>query len=141
MVNVLSNTNNYEDALNLIQTLQSQSDIVKKAYPKILYGRAVELINDQQLSQADDLLNRIFTVEYNEQYIPYANFWKGEIAYRNNTFDSGVYYLREYLKTPSTYGEVSALHANYTLGYCYLRQEDYDDALKSFTDSYYFNQQ
>ncbi len=133
LVNVLSNTNNYEDALNLIQTLQSHSEVVKKAYPKILYGRAVELINDQQLSQADNLLNEIFSAEYNEQYTTYANFWKGEIAYRNNVFDSGVYYLREYLKTPSTYGEVSAMHANYTLGYCYMRQQDYDDALKSFT--------
>jgi TolA-binding protein len=133
LVNVLSNTNNYEDALNLIQTLSSQSDVVKKAYPKILYGRAVELINDQQLSQADDLLNGIFNAEYNTQYLPYANFWKGEIAYRNNQFDSGVYYLLQYLKSPLTYGEVNAAHANYTLGYCYLRQQDYDDALKSFT--------
>ncbi len=134
LVNVLSNTNNYKDALQLVETLQSQGELVKKAYPKILYGRAVELINDQQLSQADDLLNRIFSIEYNQLYIPYANFWKGEIAYRNNTFDSGVYYLQQYLKSPSTYGEVSAAHAHYTLGYCYLRQEDYDDALKSFTD-------
>ena len=134
LVNVLSNTNNYEDALNLIETLQSQSDIVKKAYPKILYGRAVELINDQQLSQADDLLNRIFSVEYNEPYLSFTNFWKGEIAYRNNQFDSGVFYLQQYLKNPSAYGEVTATHARYTLGYCYMREEDYDDALKSFTD-------
>ena len=51
--------------MNLIETLQSQSELVKKVYPKILYGRAVELINDQQLSQADDLLNTIFSIEYN----------------------------------------------------------------------------
>ncbi|MEP6681701.1 MAG: tetratricopeptide repeat protein [Parafilimonas sp.] len=132
LVNVLSNTNNYEDALNLIQTLQSQSEIVKKAYPKILYGRAVELINDQQISQADDLLDKLFTVDYNESYITYANFWKGEIAYRNNAYDSTVYYLLIYLKNASTYGEANAMHAHYTLGYAYLRQQDYDDALKNF---------
>ncbi len=132
LVNVLSNTNNYEDALNLIETLQTKSDIVKKAYPKILYGRAVELINDQQIVKADDLLNRLFNVEYNQSYINYANFWKGEIAYRTNNYDSAVYYLQTYLKNPSTYGEVSAMHAHYTLGYAYLRQQDFDDALKNF---------
>ncbi|MEO8711509.1 MAG: tetratricopeptide repeat protein [Parafilimonas sp.] len=132
LVNVLSNTNNYADALNLIESLQSQSEIVKKAYPKILYGRAVELINDQQISQADDLLNRIFSADYNEAYLNYTNFWKGEIAYRTNEYDSAVYYLQAYLKNPSSYGEVSAMHARYTLGYAYLRQEDYNDALKSF---------
>ncbi|MBV9962797.1 MAG: tetratricopeptide repeat protein, partial [Parafilimonas sp.] len=132
LVNVLSNTNNYEDALNLIQTLPTQSDIVKKAYPKILYGRAVELINDQQIAKADDLLNTLFNIPYNESYITYANFWKGEIGYRNNNYDSAVYYLLAYFKSPASYGEVNAMHAHYTLGYAYLRQEDYDDALKNF---------
>jgi len=132
LVNVLSNTNNYAEALNLIESLQSQSEIVKKAYPKILYGRAVELINDQQIIKANDLLNRLFNVDYNESYINYANFWKGEVAYRTNVYDSAVYYLQAYLKNPSTSGEVSAVHARYTLGYAYMRQEDYDDALNSF---------
>lgn len=132
LVNVLSNTNNYADALNLFESLQTQSEIAKKAYPKILYGRAVELINDQQIAQADNLLNRIFKADYNEAYITYANFWKGEIAYRLNHYDSAVYYLQAYLKNPATNGEVSAMHARYTLGYAYLRQEDYDDALKNF---------
>ena len=132
LVNVLSNTNNYADALNLIESINSQSEIVKKAYPKILYGRAVELINDQQIIKADELLNRLFIVDYNQSYTNYANFWKGEIAYRLNAYDSSVYYLQAYLKNPSAYGEVSPLHAHYTLGYAYMRQDDYDDALKHF---------
>ena len=132
LVNVLSNTNNYAEALNLIQSLQSQNEIVKKAYPKILYGRAVELINDQQIAKADELLNRLFNIDYNESYITYANFWKGEIAYRNNNYDSAVFYIQNYLKNPSTYGDANAQHAHYTLGYAYLRQEDYVDALKNF---------
>ena len=85
-----------------------------------------------KLSQADNLLNRLFIADYNDAYISYANFWKGEIAYRINTYDSAVYYLQAYLKNPSTYGEVSVVHAHYTLGYAYMRQEDYDDALKNF---------
>ncbi len=66
LVNVLANTNNYKDALNLFQSLTNQSQTVKRVFPRILYGRAVELINDQQLQQADDLLNRVFAVPFNE---------------------------------------------------------------------------
>jgi TolA-binding protein len=132
LVNVLSNTNNYADALDLIGSLNSQSEIVKKAYPKILYGRAVELINDQQIVQADNLLNKLFSADYNDPYKSVANFWKGEIAYRLNNYDSSVYYLQQYLKAPVTSGEVSSLHAQYTLGYAYLREQDYADALRNF---------
>src|SRR3954471_2410526 len=81
LVNVLANTNNYKDALDLVSAMNPPSESVKHVYPKILYGRAVELVNDQQIDQADDLLNQAMVAQYNEQQIPYINFWKGEIAF------------------------------------------------------------
>ncbi|MEP6513221.1 MAG: tetratricopeptide repeat protein [Parafilimonas sp.] len=132
LVNVLANTNNYGEALELFESLPAKTDIVKRAYPKILYGRAVELINDQQIIQADELLNKIFTVDYNEDLLSYVNFWKGEIAYRNNQYDSAIFYLLNYMRQPVSYGEVNPLNAKYTLGYSSLRQEDYAHALQNF---------
>ena len=52
LVSVLANTNNYKDALTLYESLRGKSESVKRVYPKILLGRAVELINDQQLAKA-----------------------------------------------------------------------------------------
>ena len=132
LVSVLANTNNYKEALQLVQSLGTQSETVKRVYPKILYGHATELINDQQIVQADGLLTQIFSASYNEVQLPYANFWKGEIAFRNNQYDSAIFYLNNYLKTPVTYGEVNPENAEYTLGYSAIRQEDYDNALKYF---------
>lgn len=134
LVNVLANTNNYGEALQLFQTLPAQTDIVKRIYPKVLYGRSVELINDQQLVQANDLLNQIFTVDYNTAQLPYANFWKGEIAYRTNHYDSAMYYLTNYMREAVNYGEVNQTNAKYTLGYSSLRQQDYIHALQYFEE-------
>lgn len=132
LVNVLANTNNYKEALDLVSSLKTKTETVRKIYPKILYGRAVELVNDQQLEQADNLLNAIYGSEYNSDQIPYANFWKGEIAFRTNQYDSAVYYLNDYMNHPVNYGEVNATNARYTLGYSAMRQEDYSNALKYF---------
>lgn len=132
LVNVLANTNNYKEALDLVSSLKTQTETVKKVYPKILYGRAVELVNDQQIVQADNLLNAIYAADYNTAQIPYANFWKGEIAFRTNQYDSAVYYLGEYMRNPVNSGEVNATNARYTLGYSAIRQEDYTNALKYF---------
>lgn len=132
LVNVLANTNNYNAALTLTNSLGSQSESVKRIYPRILYGRAVELINDQQLSQADELLDMIFAAPYNEAQIQPALFWKGEIAYRTNQPDSAIDYLTKYLSNPVTYGEVNITDARYTLGYSYMKVEDYEKALKYF---------
>ncbi len=132
LVNVLANTNNFKEALDLLQKLPSQTETTKRIYPRILYGRSVELINDQQINQADNLLNEIFAADYNDAQLPFANFWKGEIAFRTGQYDSAVYYLNNYLKNPVSLGEVNPVNARYTLGYSTLRQEDYTDALKYF---------
>jgi len=132
LVSVLANTNNFKDALTLFESLGGQSETVRRLYPRILYGRSVELINDQQLVQADALLNRVYTLPYNQEQVPYANFWKGEIAYRTNQFDSAIYYMENYMRTPVSYGEVNATNARYILGYANLKQENYPKALTYF---------
>lgn len=132
LVTVLANTNNYKEALSLVSSMNPPAESVKQVYPKILYGRAVELVNDQQLLQADDLLNTIVTLPYNENYLPFVNFWKGEIAYRQDEYDSAVYYITNYLRTPVVYGEVNPVNAKYTLGYSLMREQDFANALRNF---------
>jgi TolA-binding protein len=132
LVSVLANTNNYDDALNLIALMKQPPASVQQVYPKILYGRAAELINDQQIDEADSLLNQVLVLPYNQSQIPFANFWKGEIAYRRDEYDSAVYYLNNYLRNSASYGEVNPRNAQYTLGYSLMREEDYSDALRNF---------
>ncbi len=132
LVNVLANTNNYQDALTLLNSMGTQTESVKRVYPRILYGRAVELINDQQLAQANFLLDNIFTAPYNNTQIQPALFWKGEIAYRTNQPDSAIDYLLKYLTNTVSYGEVNMNDARYTLGYSYMKVDDYEKALNNF---------
>jgi tetratricopeptide (TPR) repeat protein len=56
LVNTLANTSNYKEALRLYESLGTKSDNVVKLYPRLLYGAAVENINDQQIDRADSLL-------------------------------------------------------------------------------------
>ena len=133
LVGVLANTSNYKDALTLFESLKTQSETVKKIYPRILYGRAVELINDQQTAEANKYLSRILTIPFNKQLLAYTYFWKGEIAYRSDILDDGVKYFSEYLETPLTNGEVNVTNAKYSLAYCYLKKEDYKNAQKYFS--------
>ncbi len=132
LVSVLANTNNYKDALSLYESLKGKSENVKRVYPKILYGRAVELINDQQLGQADAMLNELLAQPYNTVQLPFAYFWKGEIAYRQNNTDVAIEYLEKYLKSPATNGEVNVVNAKYNLGHAYFKKENYRQALGYF---------
>lgn len=132
LVNVMANTNNYKDALVLYESLTGKSESVKRVYPKILYGRAVDYINEQQLDKADAILNDVLQAPYNSSYLPYAHFWKGEIAFRTNNTDRAIEHLNNYLKSPVTSGEVTVANAKYDLGHAYLQKENYSQALSNF---------
>ncbi len=132
LVNTLANTSNYKEALQLYESLGAKSDNLSKIYPRLLYGASVELINDQQLDKADLLLTKYLGAPYNANQLPLTLFWKGEIAYRANRFDSSIGYLNDYLKKPQSNGEVNIENAAYSLAYAYLQTEAYTDALANF---------
>jgi TolA-binding protein len=133
LVMVLANTNNYKDALALMESLSAPSPNSKKMYPRILLGRATELINDGQLSEADVLLDKAYKDPNSKEVLPLVNFWKGEIAYRNNKLDNAIKHFHAYLDAgaPAS-GEANMNSVRYNLGYSYLRKENYPAALKFF---------
>jgi TolA-binding protein len=128
LVNVLANTNNYKDALTLVEGLKSPSPLARKLYPRILYGRATEMVNDGMLVSANELLTRAEAMPDNESVLPFVQFWKGEIAYRLGKTDDAIRYYFDYLKTNVSNGEVNPANAKYNLGYCFLRKENYRQA-------------
>lgn len=132
MASILGNTNNYQEGIALIDKIGLKSAIVQKVYPRVLYGRAVELINDQRLNEADALLDKALTVPYNENVLPAIHFWKGEIAYRNGQYDAAVRSLYQYTLYPVTIGDVNPGNAQYDLGYAYLKSQQYSKAATAF---------
>ncbi len=132
LVNTLANTSNYKKGLELYDSLKVKSDNVVRLYPRLLYGSAVEMINDQLTDNANELLNKLLRVPYNTAQLPFAYFWKGELSYRKNDVDSAIYFLQNYLKKPIVNGEVNATNAKYSLAYAFMKKENYPAARENF---------
>jgi tetratricopeptide (TPR) repeat protein len=128
LVSVLANTNNYRDAMTFLDSLDHPSENARRLVPRILYGRATEMVNDGMLLGAGELIDKALKDPYNASVLPYINFWKAEISYRLNKIDDAIRYYLEYLKTGGSNGEVSPVNARYNLGYCYLKKENYRQA-------------
>jgi TolA-binding protein len=132
MIDVLAN-NNYKDAQAMLETLKNPSENSKRVYPRILFGRATEMINDGRLAEADGLLNQVLEDPYNRTVLPYAYFWKGEIGYRNKQLDTAIKYFHAYMDAGApTAGEANPVNAKYNLGYSYLRKENFKVSVTFF---------
>lgn len=126
LVGALANTNNYRDALTLIEGLQYPSANTRRLYPRILYGRAMEMISDGRLAEAEVLLDKALKDPNNASVLPYLNFWKGEIAYRNNRINDALQFYHAYLNAGApANGEANEKNVKYNLGYAYHRKENY----------------
>lgn len=133
MIDVLANTNNYKDAQAMLEGLKNPSENTKRVYPRILFGRAAEMINDGRMNEADVLLTKILSEPYNRTVLPFAYFWKGEIGYRNNQIDTAIKYFHAYLDAGAPVsGEANPVNARYNLGYAYLRKENYKVSVTFF---------
>ena len=132
LVGLLANTNNFNDALTLYQSFGTPTASMQKVYPRILYGRAVEYVNDQQLIKADELFTKILSLPASS-VSAYANFWKGEIAYRIPDYDAAIRNLSLYLQNGAVaQGEANPSTAKYDLGYSWMKKENYKQSLSFF---------
>ena len=133
LVGLLANTNNFADALTLYESMGKPTIAMQKVYPRILFGRAVEYVNDQQILRADELLTKVLADQYAGPILPYANFWKGEIALRNQKQDDAIKYMTAYLQSSApSQGEATPQAARYNLGYSWMKKENYKQALNYF---------
>lgn len=132
LISALSNTSNYKDGLAIYNELLNKSVNAEKIYPSLLYGRAVELINDQNIKEAEKYLDAIVNAKYNTEKLSLVNFWKGELSYRAGRIDLAIVFLQNYLKNPVRNGEVNSTNARYNLAYCFLKSENYKLAKEQF---------
>ncbi|SEM09173.1 TolA-binding protein [Chitinophaga rupis] len=133
LVQLFTNTNNYKDALTTIESIPDKNPTVLRAYQRVSYGRATQLINDQQLAEADRLLDVAIKNPYDNNIKQLAHFWKAEIALRQQRTDNAIINLNSYLTgaVPAS-GEANAQTASYNMGYSLLKKEDYTHALQHF---------
>ncbi len=133
LVSLLARTNNFTDALVIYEKFDKPTVLMQKIYPTLLYGKAIEYINDQQLQKADELFTKIITDNYAGNKAAYSNFWRGEIAYRQQRYDDAVRFLSLYLQANvPTQGEANTQTAKYNIGYSRFQKEDYKQAASYF---------
>lgn len=132
LINLLANSNNYAEALRLYQSFDKPTTTMQKVYPRILYGRAMEMINENQYTQANGILDQIISNPQSGRFLSLANFWKGELAYRQLNYEVAIRSLTKYLQNAEALDEANSKNACYTLGYAYLHMEDFPSAQQNF---------
>jgi tetratricopeptide (TPR) repeat protein len=133
LMSLLANTNDFEEGLRLYQTLDQQTSAAKKVYARLLFGQAMLWLNEQRTEQADELLTKLVGLQEAGAVMPYAQYWKGELAYRRKVYESALLWLEGFLEQKvQPMGEATQYNAKYTIGYCHFQLSNYKKALETW---------
>lgn len=131
--NLLLTSKNYKEAIKILESIEDKDDKDLTTLQKIYYYRAEELYLQNDYKAANEFFNKVLaTGKYNMQMVGLSYFWTAEIAYRDAAFSNAIVQFKkaqmvEELKSARFYNT-----SFYSLGYAYLKNVDYKNAIESF---------
>ena len=129
LVEVYTNTRNYDVALQSINKIKNPSGKILEAKQNILYRLGVqEFVNGNMDGAIDYMDNSLALAQYNATTQSNALFWKGEALFRKGDIAAA---RRSYGQSLKTGAKGNSL-AIYGIGYTYFSEGNYNEARKEF---------
>lgn len=123
---------NYKQALSSIESIGKRNAQLDKAYQQVLFYRAGELFNANDMAGAADLYRKASQLSYDETIRAEALYWSGEIAFRQGNYSSSIKYFKDFINSRQARSVPIYANAFYNLGYAYFNSEDYASAIREF---------
>lgn len=124
-------TNNYKEAIRLLEQVPQRNAALEQAYQRALLNRGIELCNSGKEEDGVKMYEKAVKVNAVPRITADANYLVGEWQYRNGQISAAEKSLNKLLL--SSYGSTSAYanQARYTYAYVLMRQKRYDEALET----------
>ncbi|MEM1323001.1 MAG: tetratricopeptide repeat protein [Bacteroidota bacterium] len=136
---IFLNTRDYAKALQILEQIPSKTPKMRETYQKVAYYRGVQLYQAGNTGQARQLFEKSIAEGVDARTKALATYWLGEMAHQDKEYATSIRELNKFTalaKTMSRLPDESSLYtANYTQGYNYLKQENYESALGFFQDA------
>ncbi|MFB9054883.1 tetratricopeptide repeat protein [Formosa undariae] len=127
---------NYKEALKILESKKDATS--KEAYQKVSFYRGLELVEEEKYTEALTFFDLSLKELINTEYTARANFWKGECNYNLNNYAEAVIDFKSFNLFSGTHTEEHEV-VDYSLGYAYFKQKDYNQAtdyFSTFTKNY-----
>jgi tetratricopeptide (TPR) repeat protein len=134
---VFTTTRDYQRALTLLEAMPDRSPELDEAYQRAAFYRGLEVMQQGDLTAAEDLLQRSLRRPIDPKLRAQATYWLADIAHRREDYTTSIQLTNQFLNQARSVeglpAQSSVYTANYLQGYNYLKQDDYPGALPYFT--------
>ncbi len=136
---ILTNTEDYSEAIRFIEALEMKSPPILKSYQRILYTYGMQHYLDGEVNQATQLFNKSNEHPLVNEVTALSYFRLADIEHDQANYQQSINHLNQYLSLYKTGIEVpedaSEKYAFYLQGYNYLKLNNYTLARQYFEDA------
>lgn len=133
LADVFYKTRSYEEAISIIEGMKNLNSSIKSSYQKMTFYRAMEYYANNQLSKADEYLDKslMFTPEMSLEALAY--YWKADIVHQRERYDESNSWLAKFNSIAAAVStehssRVSAGTGFYLQGYNSYKKRDFVSA-------------
>lgn len=127
-------TNNYKEAIRLLEKVPQRNARLEQAYQRAVFNRGIELCNSGKEDEGVKLYEKAIKINAVPRITADANYLLGEWQYRKGQTSAAEKSVNKLLL--SSYANTSpyADQARYTYAYLLMRQKRYDEAYDAFAE-------
>lgn len=127
-------TNNYKEAIRLLEQVPQRNARLEQAYQRALLNRGIELCNSGKEEEGVKLYEKAAKVNAVPKITADANYLLGEWQYRNGKGSEAERNLNKFLLSSYANSSVYANDARYVYGYLQMKRKQYADAYETFSE-------
>jgi TolA-binding protein len=128
------NSNDYNQAIKHIESLQSRSNKIKRTYQKVTFYKGTEFFNNGQYFNAVQLFEKSLENPLDDEFVMLANFWMGEAYSIGRKYDEAINAYSAIFRVRGSERTQHHLKTRYSIGYAYYNTQQYDKALIHFKE-------
>jgi tetratricopeptide (TPR) repeat protein len=132
LVNVYTQTSNYDEALKSLDKIAKMDIKLGSAYQIIAFNRGVELFLKQSYYKAIEAFEKVDKHPVDINISAKAKYWVSESYLLTDNFGKAISGYKSFLDFHNTYLSDLRADAYYNLGYAYLAKQDYQNVIESF---------
>ena len=126
-------TNNYKEAIRLLERVPQRNARLEQAYQRAVLNRGVELCNSGAVDEGRAMYEKAVRINAVPRITADANYLVGELQYRDGDIKAAERSLNKFLLSSYAGSSPYANDARYTYAYILLKQKRYDEAREAFT--------
>ncbi len=134
LVQVYVNGNNFNKAIEYIESLPSRNPYINQAYQKAAYLKGAELFNKEQYPEAVEYFTKSLDQPIDKNYVALASFWRAEAYSMGRKYNEAIGDYQRVVGIGSSIDPEILLKTRYGLGYAHYNLEAYDKALYNFKE-------